>query len=676
MAASGRKRIAILGGGCGAMTAAYYLSRTPELQRQYEVTVYQVGWRLGGKGASGRRLDDHARIEEHGLHVWGGFYYNAFRMMRECYTALKRDPKSPLATWDQAFLPKSVVAWEEQLGPVSKNWIVHVPPNRGTPGEGGELPTLHDYLEMLVEFLRDSLANFPHPSVRAMVEHEVFAIAGSALAALRSRGGAHQPTADHLVSHLDGFDRWLEEACRDFLLSHDEARRIYILMDLALAMARGIVRDGVIEHGWLAVDGVDFADWLKSHGASALALESAPLRGYYDYFFAYQGGDPDKPRMSASMGLYHLLRLVFTYKGTLFYKMGSGMGDAVFGPIYEMCRKNGVRFEFFHEVRELVPGDGGAIDEIRINKQVRTPKPYQPLVDVGGLPSWPSTPLYDQIDRAQAERLEADHIDLEDPWSGWEGDQIVLRASADYDAVILGISVGAFPAICARLIARDPAWARMVGSLETIQTQALQIWWTRSVDELGWTYGNTTGTGYGQPFESWSDMSQVIAREDWSGGAAAKSVVYFCGPMPTAAAHPGHEGPAFGRSQKALARDAALEWSTRNLGHLYAGAMRGSEIDWTLLAAPADVQGPARFGAQYVRANYTPTERYVLDLPGTSMCRLQAGRSGFTNLMLAGDWVFTGLGGAVESAVIGGMQAAEAVLGVSLDIVGAIPRPT
>ena len=124
-------------------------------------------------------------------------------------------------------------------------------------------------------------------------------------------------------------------------------------------------------------------------------------------------------------------------------------------------------------------------------------------------------------------------------------------------------------------------------------------------------------------------MSQVVNRECWSADGAAQSVVYFCGPMPTASPQPGHEGPEFGRSQKGLARDAAIAWSAQNLGHLYPSAMREGEIDWGLLAAPADVEGPARFGAQYVRANYTPSERYVLDLPGTSMCRLEAGRSGF-----------------------------------------------
>ena len=55
----------------------------------YEVHVYQVGWRLGGKGASGRNPLQGQRIEEHGLHIWSGFYDNAFRAMRECFDEIR-----------------------------------------------------------------------------------------------------------------------------------------------------------------------------------------------------------------------------------------------------------------------------------------------------------------------------------------------------------------------------------------------------------------------------------------------------------------------------------------------------------------------------------------------------------------------------------------------------------
>ena len=81
----GPVKVAIVGGGCAALAAAFELTR-PQHEGRYEVTIYQLGWRLGGKGASGR--GPAGRIEEHGLHLWMGFYENAFRLVRECYAEL------------------------------------------------------------------------------------------------------------------------------------------------------------------------------------------------------------------------------------------------------------------------------------------------------------------------------------------------------------------------------------------------------------------------------------------------------------------------------------------------------------------------------------------------------------------------------------------------------------
>ena len=48
------KKIAILGGGIGSLTTAFALTSRRNWREHYEITVYQMGWRLGGKGASGR----------------------------------------------------------------------------------------------------------------------------------------------------------------------------------------------------------------------------------------------------------------------------------------------------------------------------------------------------------------------------------------------------------------------------------------------------------------------------------------------------------------------------------------------------------------------------------------------------------------------------------------------
>src|SRR5262249_43060309 len=111
MSSKPRKKIAILGGGLASLTAAYELA----IQDRYDITIYQMGWRLGGQGASGRNLDEHARIEEHGLHVWFGYYENAFNLMWRCYRELGRTPHQPLAEIQQAFTGEDTVVFEEYV---------------------------------------------------------------------------------------------------------------------------------------------------------------------------------------------------------------------------------------------------------------------------------------------------------------------------------------------------------------------------------------------------------------------------------------------------------------------------------------------------------------------------------------------------------------------------------
>src|SRR5579864_1894518 len=147
-------RVAIVGGGCAAMAAAFELTK-PALNKRYEVTIYQMGWRLGGKGASGRGVS--SRIEEHGLHLWMGYYENAFRLVRECYSELARDPKScRITTWSDAFAPanfNAVMDWS----PAGRwlPWLIDFPPSPGLPGDpDARRWSVPDYLARAAGLLR------------------------------------------------------------------------------------------------------------------------------------------------------------------------------------------------------------------------------------------------------------------------------------------------------------------------------------------------------------------------------------------------------------------------------------------------------------------------------------------------------------------------------------------
>jgi uncharacterized protein with NAD-binding domain and iron-sulfur cluster len=120
------------------MVAAFELTR-PELAGRFEVTVYQPGWRLGGKGASGRGLNGASRrIEEHGLHVWFGFYENAFAVMRDAYQELAAngDTAGPFRTvWD-ASRPARRSSLSTNRARTGSSSPYGPAPIRGYPGTG------------------------------------------------------------------------------------------------------------------------------------------------------------------------------------------------------------------------------------------------------------------------------------------------------------------------------------------------------------------------------------------------------------------------------------------------------------------------------------------------------------------------------------------------------------
>jgi len=82
------------------VSAAWDLT-SPDNPNACDVTIFQMGGRLGGKGASSRNRDFGDRIEEHGLHLWLGYYENAFRMIRTCYETFRElsNPDDPQVRW-------------------------------------------------------------------------------------------------------------------------------------------------------------------------------------------------------------------------------------------------------------------------------------------------------------------------------------------------------------------------------------------------------------------------------------------------------------------------------------------------------------------------------------------------------------------------------------------------
>ncbi|MEM9530693.1 MAG: NAD(P)-binding protein, partial [Pseudomonadota bacterium] len=147
---SAKTRVAVLGGGLGSLSTVYHLTSDPDWAEKYDITVYQLGWRLGGKCASGRNLDCGERIQEHGVHMFMGFYKHAFAMMQICYQELDRPSGAPLATLDKAFKGHSRVTFK---GKKTGTWHLKFPPTPGNPADAPDHLSVWHLLVVALEWV-------------------------------------------------------------------------------------------------------------------------------------------------------------------------------------------------------------------------------------------------------------------------------------------------------------------------------------------------------------------------------------------------------------------------------------------------------------------------------------------------------------------------------------------
>jgi uncharacterized protein with NAD-binding domain and iron-sulfur cluster len=722
--------VAVIGGGCASIAAAYELTR-PEHGGRYRVTVYQRGLRLGGKGASGRGPAD--RIEEHGLHIWMGFYENAFRLMRECYAELGRDPAtSPLASWRDAFVPGSEVGVTELAGvgpdgePRWLPWTSSFPPMPGLPGDpladanpftvGGYLTRIVQLIALLLDATRPegaaASAGAPPEGttmfewLRGLVRYAQVGAFTGVVEALRGleavlsiwgrsasgTGGGRLPGLGLVLELVDALSSSVVRVLEARLTDDVADRRLFEIVDLMLTIVRGSLRFGLMTdpRGFDAIDDYDFRDWLEDNGASRATLDSAFVRAVaYDLIFAYEDGDPARPRTSAAQALRGGMRMLFTYRGALFWRMQAGMGDVVFAPFYELLERRGVRFEFFHHqeaVRladpgSLAPGERSHVRALEFSVQatVEGGGPYRPLVDVGGLPCWPSEPDWDQLEDGEA--LRGEGREFESFWDRRRVGTRTLSVGEGFDAVVLGIGLGAVPHVCRDLVETDPRWRRMVANVATVETQAFQLWLRPEMAELGW-HGprHVTLSGFVEPFDTWADMGHLLPREGWpdEGPDRPRSLAYFCNVLPTPPGEPDRDDEGYPARRRREVRDNAVRFLERDVAGLWPAAVDGEGFRWDLLVEPparaspdgassgrGSRQGADRLDRQFWTANVDPSDRYVLSLPGTARDRISPLDATYDNLTVAGDWTACGhVAGCVEAAVISGRLAAHAISGL------------
>ncbi len=555
-----KKRVVILGGGVGGMITALNLTDPRNPRRdEYDVTLYQLGWRLGGKGASGRNMDPayNYRIEEHGLHVWFGCYDNAFRQIQTVYDELNRPPDAPLARWDNAFKPHTAGGTLDFTQGQWRTWLEAFPLNDVIPGQGGLLP-MHEYAREGYQLMHTLLQRGRHTQPSPTGSQHPGLPPGSSEGANQQKRGssledglfkiliwlfARTSVLAFLLRLGEGIAlgmagwflrwRWSRIKNRVGTIQGSGERHYWLFANAIYAVLRGFYKNRVFERGFKSQNGVDFRDWLARYciDDGGFMVNSEWLRGIYDGMFAYQDGDnrtppgaafPPNAKCEAGVMLYCGLRQYATYKGAAVWRMQAGMGDVVFAPMYEVLKKRGVKIKLFHRVQALKSADGRSLTAIDISRQA-TVKPeqearggYDPLVTIKGLPCWPSTPLYDQL--VEGEALRAQAINLEDYCAKWEPvERIELLAGRDFDEAVMAISLGAIPYLCGDLIRANEKWRDMVQHVLTNKTLSAQFWLCETASQLGWALmQRPLISSYDITYlDTWADMSYLIQRENW-----------------------------------------------------------------------------------------------------------------------------------------------------------------
>lgn len=673
---AGRQKVAILGGGMAGLSAAWRLSEPGWQDRYNSITVYQRGWRLGGKAASSRGT--HHRIEEHGLHIWLGSYENAFALLRECYAELDRathDPSAPIHDWTHALIPADDLGLMDRFGADWLPWLGTFERNTATPGDphtSGREMTAVAFLYRAAQLVGDFADSIRDAGAGTLVMSSASSPPGDprpgpASAVTRALLAAALAVSGR-VDEIDSAGHLLDlavAAVRD-AVDHEgrpDHRRSWLLVSLVTAVVRGIVADSLVTsaNGFRSIDDQDFGEWILRHGGHQDVLDYPLIRGVYDLVFGYRDGDPQRPAFGAGLMIFLIGMVLFEYKGAIFWKMTAGMGDVVIAPLYQALKARGVRFEFFHRLDGLhLDPSRRAIDSITMGRQATLAhgvEEYDPLIRVGGLPVFPAAPRADQLRPGQV-------LDDTESHFGVRADveTRTLRKGVDFDHVVLAVSLGMVPIVGRELIADRAEWRQQVSEVSTVATQAFQLWLRPDEPALGWTHPGSTVSGYLRPFETWASMPQTLWSETWPAADTPGTVAYFCGSLD--AAWPTEE-PA--QQYVERLRRQVLDDATAHLDNLrlfFPAAFTDAGFDWSLLMGAAGLTGAAAVATQHLSVNIDPSDRYVQSLPGSDRFRLRPDESGYDNLVLAGDWTDCGMNaGCIEAAVMSGLQAANAISG-------------
>ena len=280
-------------------------------------------------------------------------------------------------------------------------------------------------------------------------------------------------------------------------------------------------------------------------------------------------------------------------------------------------------------------------------------------------------------------------------YSSWEApSNTTLTRGVDFDEVVLGIPVSALPYVSGELSRASPRWKRMLDGSGSVATQALQLWVSSSLRDLGYRGPPTLEPDPERrlPYRICASILHVeryahlLPAEGWDNESSVptppKSLAYFIGVLPdeSPSSFPPLSDHGYPDRMRARVLENSVTYVEQRLPELWPALNRtgGAGVAPLLVGgvgggakrAAQDVR--AALETQYYRANVDPSARYNLPMPGgISGTRLYpAARAPFQNVLVVGDWTLNGVNaGCAESAITSGMLAARELIGVPRDSV-------
>ncbi|NLR94286.1 NAD(P)-binding protein [Flammeovirga agarivorans] len=704
------KKIAIFGGGIAGLTTAWELTNQKDWEKKYDITIYQQGWRCGGKASTG--INEQGRIEEIGIHMFQGWYHNAFRLVKEVYSYIeenKINEDGAFKSWKDAFKANPVTSLvEPSKDDKWLDWPFVLPENNLEPGSIED----KDISVSIQEFIAlglETLLGSPYQKNKAgkvafknrMLNRLFFKqhISKSDAWWMKRIISIFESLSNDITSNPDNksVKRIIASSERVIKLlksnvianaldKSNALRRIRELLILVLVSLKGVFSDVYeeTEFNWSNINHYDFSEWLSKHGADDQIINSSIVRFLYKGTFSNMLNG-EKGKVAADIAI-NMMLMIPSYKGSFVWNLVGGTGGSFIAPLFVALRHKGIKFKFFHQLNQVNYSDGKEIESIKLDRQVdlqENIKEYNPIVKQKGVFQWRTTPDLNQINPIQAKQIEEGKVNLESHWSEWKNvDSLQLSKGVDFDIAVLATSIKPLKYICKDIVESKQEWKNMVENVEASATANVQFWLKKDDQELGmdlgeWgmkekSYANTVI--YDDPLYSWTTMTFVSPYEKWQKGNEAKQISYWCGTWPNHLTDFDKSKTSYPADQITLLKKVAKEYMNKNMGWIWPNAVKDNQFDYALLCDSQEEETlEEKFNNQFFLTNIDPSMHYVIARPGSNKYRLKADETGYDNLYFSGDWINFGLNvGYMEGTVIAGKQAAKCIsnaISVSKDIV-------